>query len=55
LAYEEPEPIPAEEIEVIEEENVSPEKEGQTSGTASSNSEVKDTEESEEGEQGSLF
>ena len=55
LPYEEPEPLPAEEIEVVEEENVSPENGGQAAGTTSSNSEAKNTEESEEGEQGSLF
>ncbi len=55
LPYEEPEPLPAEEIEVVEEENVSPENGGQTADTTSSNSEAKNTEEPEEGEQGSLF
>ena len=55
LPYEEPEPLPAEEIEVVEEENVSPENGGQTTETASNNSEIKNTEEPEEGEQGSLF
>ncbi|SHI37200.1 DNA gyrase/topoisomerase IV subunit A [Aquimarina spongiae] len=55
LPYEEPEPLPAEEIEVVEEENVSPENGGQTTEDTSSESEAKSTEEPEEGEQGSLF
>ncbi|WP_109300707.1 DNA gyrase/topoisomerase IV subunit A [Aquimarina sp. AU474] len=53
LPFEEPEPTPAEEIEVVEEENVSAASTNETRDTSSESS--NDNDKNEEGEQASLF
>ncbi len=55
LPYEEPEPLPTEEIEVIEEENVSAKPSNKTEEIVSKPSEDKDDENTGDGEQASLF